>query len=452
MSQPSVPSPAEAAPLSAAPTLRGLPVIGMAGHFLRDPFSYVQRLRGKGPLVSVHIGAYRILYLLDPELIGQVLLRDARHHVKGIFVERSQALFGLGLVTSEGELWRRQRSLMAPAFHPRAVNGFADRMNNTVQAVVGAMRPGPHSIADEMNALTLRLALEMLFGTTIGGDGPTVSRAFTVMSDYFSSAEELLLPTPMSWPTPGHRRFHRAFADLSRVVDRIIAERRARGLASGPEADLLDLLLGARDEQGQPMSDAQLHDEVRTLVLAAHETTAIGLTCTLFLLAQHPEVQAEAQAELDALGRPALPTDPLPALDRILKEGLRLFPPVPIIFREPTEDVVLGGYRVPKGTTLGLAPWAVQRDPALFEAADQFRPARWTPAWERALHRFAFFPFGGGPRVCVGAAMAMTEARLVLAHLLRRFRVGLTQNSALKLFPAITLRPTKPVELDLQLR
>jgi len=332
------------------------------------------------------------------------------------------------------------------------VHGFANRMNDTIAAVVGAMAPGPHSVADEMNALTLRLALEMLFGTTIGADGPVVSRAFTVMSDYFSSAEELLLPTPMSWPTPGHRRFHRAFADLSRVVDRIIAERRARGVTTGPGADLLDLLLSARDEDGAPMSDTQLQDEVRTLVLAAHETTAIGLTCTLFLLAQHPEVQAQAHAELDALGRPATPTDPLPVLDQIFKEGLRLFPPVPIVFREPTVDVDLGGYRIPAGTTLGLAPWAIQRDTALFGDADTFRPTRWTADFERGLHRFAWFPFGGGPRVCIGAAMAMTEARLVLAALLRRFRVGLTPRSALKLFPAITLRPSAPVELDLRLR
>lgn len=439
-------------PLAEAPSPKGLPLIGMAGHFLRDPFAYVQKLRGLGPVVRVRIGAHSIVYLLDPELVGQVMLRDAKHHIKGSFVQRAKNLFGLGLVTSEGELWKTQRSLMAPAFHPRAINGFAARMNETVAERVAALAPGDHDVAALLNTLTLELALQMLFGTTTGSDGPVVARSFTEMSDFFSSAEELLFPTPMTWPTPGHRRFHRAFAALSAVVDRIVAERRARGVVEGEGADLLDILLAARDERGAPMSDAQLHDEVRTLVLAGHETTAVALSCTLFLLAKHPEAQARAAAELDALGRPAQPSDALPVIDAIFKEGLRLYPSVPIVFREPTQDETLGGYLIPKGTTLGLAPWAIQRDPALFDAPDDFRPERWTPAFERGLHRFAYFPFGGGPRVCIGASMAMTEGRLILAALLRRFSVETTPTTQLKLFPAITLRPTAPITLRLRSR
>ena len=261
-------------PLAEAPSPKGLPLIGMAAHFLRDPFAYVQKLRGLGPVVRVRIGAHNIVYLLDPELVGQVMLRDAKHHIKGSFVQRAKNVFGLGLVTSEGELWKTQRSLMAPAFHPRAINGFAARMNETVAERVAALAPGDHDVAALLNTLTLELALQMLFGTTTGSDGPVVARSFTEMSDFFSSAEELLFPTPMTWPTPGHRRFHRAFAALSAVVDRIVAERRARGVVEGEGADLLDILLAARDERGAPMSDAQLHDEVRTLVLAGHETTA----------------------------------------------------------------------------------------------------------------------------------------------------------------------------------
>lgn len=439
-------------PLSEAPSPKGLPFIGMAAHFLRDPFAYVQKLRGLGPVVRVRIGAHTIVYLLDPDLVGHVMLRDARHHTKGQFVERSKNLFGLGLVTSEGALWKKQRSLMAPAFHPRAIHGFAARMNETIAARVAALQPGAHNVADLLNALTLELAMQMLFGTTTGSDGPVVARAFTEMSDFFSSAEELLFPTPMTWPTPGHRRFHRAFGALSAVVDRIIAERRSRGVVEGEGADLLDILLAARDEDGAPMSDAQLKDEVRTLVLAGHETTAVALSCTLFLLAKHPEAQARAAAELDALGRPAQPSDALPFIDAIFKEGLRLYPSVPIVFREPTQDETLGGYLIPKGTTLGLAPWAIQRDPALFDAPDEFRPERWTPAFERGLHRFAYFPFGGGPRVCIGASMAMTEGRLILAALLRRFSVETTPTTQLKLFPAITLRPTAPITLFLRSR
>jgi cytochrome P450 len=435
---------ADARPFSQIPGPRGLPVVGMAPAFLADPFAYVESLRPWGPVVRVQVGPRQIVYLMAPELIGEVLLHRARAHVKGRFFERAQILFGLGLVTSEGELWRRQRALMAPAFHPRAVAGFSAAMASLIDARIGAWAPGPHEVDAEMNALTLDLALAMLFGTSAGDDGPTIARAFTDMSRFFSSVEEMVAPTPMWLPTPGHRRFQRAFDALERVVARIVAERRARG--PGAEPDLLDRLLEARDEQGSPMSDAQLFDEVRTLVLAAHETTAIALALTLHLLATHPDAQARAAAE--AAGPAGAPQ---PWIEACLSEGMRLYPPVPIIFREPTADEVLGGYQIPAGTTLGLPAWGVQRDPAIFEDPGAFRPERWLPPAEPP-HRFAYFPFGGGPRVCVGAAMATAEARMVLAAVLRRFEVRTLPDTELKLFPGITLRTTSPLRLDLRPR
>jgi cytochrome P450 len=433
-------------PFSEIPGPKGIPVLGMAPAFLRDPFAYVESLRPHGPVVKVSLGTRQLVYILEPELVAEVLLRNSKNHTKGQFMERGKIVFGEGLVSSEGELWRRQRALMAPSFHPRAIGGFTTPMLREISNFFDNIAAGERAIDEDMNSLTLRLALLLLFGTTAGADAQRITQAFREMSEYFASAEELLLPLPMSIPTPGHRRFNRAFQSLESVVTRIIAERRRRGEVG---TDLLGQLLAARGEDGQAMSEAQLHDEVRTLVLAAHETTAIGLSCTLFLLASHPECQDRLHAELNDSGSDSNGNAAFPQVEAAFKEGLRLYPPVPIIFREPIVEEALGGWQIPAGTTLGLPPWAIQRDPNLYVDPTVFRPERWTREMEAGLHRFAWFPFGGGPRVCVGAALAMQEGRLILAELLRRWRVELSPKSSLQLFPAITLRPKQPIYLRL---
>lgn len=434
------------------PGPRGLPILGMAPKFFSDPFGYAAEVARHGDLVRVPFPGAPLIYVTHPSLVEQVMVKQARDIVKGRFMSRVEIVVGQGSFIAEGDAWRRQRLRMAPAFRPALVAQMAPGMAALAQEAVGGWQDGEvRTFNDDMMALTLEIALRALFGATASEeDVATVREAFLDISDFFSRVGEVILQLPMWVPTPANRRFQRARAALDGVVSRILAQRRA---AAVEHDDLLGRLMRGRDDEEQGMSEALLQDEVRTLLLAGHETTAVALTTTGYLLAHHPAVQAGVFEEVAALGGAPISTDtPLPRTQAALDEAMRLYPPVPAWGREPVRDISLGGHTIPAGTTLLVAPFIVHRREDLFSDPLRYDPGRWTPAFRKALPRFSFFPFGGGPRVCIGASMAMLEARIVLAEMLRRFALEPADDAPLTLFPSLTLRPTKPVRVRLRAR
>lgn len=431
--------------LSALPGPTGWPLLGMAPAFQKDAYAYAAEVASHGDLVRVPFPGTQLVYVLHPDLVEQVLVKQAKRIVKGRFMSRLEIVLGEGLLLAEGEAWRTQRRRMAPAFTRDAVREMTAQMGPVAEAAVARWQDGEVRAVDEdMMALTLEVALQVLFGTTTGDDVEIVRAAFADISDWFASVVDALAPIPMWVPTPGNLRFKRGRAALDGVVGRILAERRAR---SEPGRDLLGRLISATEAEGAELDEARLADEVRTLMLAGHETTAIALTASLFELAKHPEHQAWAAEEVLALeGEPDADTA-LPRLDAVLDEAMRLHPPAPAFAREPTEPIELGGHTIPAGTTLMLAPFILHRSARYFDDPLTWNPRRWTPEMRAALPKFAFYPFGGGPRVCIGAAMARVEARLALVSILRRFRVEAPADARLRLVPSVTLRPAEPVRL-----
>jgi cytochrome P450 len=303
-----------------------------------------------------------------------------------------------------------------------------------------------------MTEITLRIAARTLFGTDVADDVATMRGASFTMTDHFRSRLfSLMILLPDSVPTPGNRRYMRSVRSLNALVDRIIAERRAKAAAAD---DLLDMLLGARDEAGQGMTDRQLRDEVMTLLLAGHDTTALALTWTFVLLAQHPAVEARLLAEVDGVlgGRPPTAADAphLPYTEQVFAETLRLYPTAWAIGREAIRDTTIAGQRVRKGTNVLMSPWVIHRDPRFYDEPAAFRPERWADGLERRLPRFAYVPFGGGQRVCIGSSFAQLEATLLLARIAQRFRLALANpGQPIQPLPVVTLRPREAVPMRL---
>jgi cytochrome P450 len=426
-------------------------VLGMAPAFQRDPFAYAREVARHGDLVAVPFPGMQLVYVLRPDLLEQVLVRDARRYRKGRFMSRVEIVFGEGLLLAEGDAWRKQRLRMAPAFSSQAVREQAGAIGPMAVARLEDWKDGEvRDLHADMMGLTLEVVLRLLFGTSASDeDLAAIRAAFHDIAAHFARALELVVSIPLWIPTPANVRFKRARAVLDGVVSRILRERRAQ---PDPGRDLLGRLLSAADAAGAPLSEAQLQDEVRTLLLAGHETTAVALTTACWMLAGAPESQEWAWEELDALDGPIDISTPLPRVTAILDEAMRLCPPAPVFPREPIEDVTLDGHTIPAGTTLIVPPFLVHRDARWFDAPEEWRPSRWTDTMRAELPRFAYFPFGGGPRICIGAHLATAEARIVLAELLRRFALTPAEGAALTLVPSITMRPTAPVELVIRRR
>lgn len=417
-----------------------------------------------------------IVIVNTPELVHEVLVTKARSFQKSPVLRGAlYPLAGRGLFTSEGELWKRQRKLMAPMFTPGAIRRFAEDMTTCAARAAVSWRDGEIvDMARETTRITMAVAGRTLFSEDLYGDADELGAALTTALDWVgeqsSSATliaqarlsiglELLsdrlpgtfggaarraaerLIEPVFWPGERTRELQGALALLERRVRTMIAERRAR---ANPSLDLLGLLLQARDEDdGTVMDDKQIRDELLTLFVAGHETTATALAWALMLLAQHPEIYARLRAEVDALGR--VPTvDDLPRLPlslRVFKESLRLYPPVYIFGRVSTAAVELDGWAIPKGTVVLVAPFALHRKPGLWEDPDRFDPDRFTPELEAARHKSAFIPFSAGPRTCIGNTFALMEGPLVLATLLHHADVALVDARGAEPEPSATLRP-----------
>jgi cytochrome P450 len=364
-------------------------------------------------------------------------------------------MVGNGLLTSEGEFWLRQRRVLQPAFHRERLVGYAQTMVDRAEAKASTWHDGEErAMHPELMRLTLDIVSRCLFGADLGDDAVAIGTAIgRSVHAVYQRLNSFWLFVPERMPTPQTPQIRRSAASLDRIVYRIIDERRADGQDRG---DVLSMLLAARDERGAGMPRRQVRDEVMTLFLAGHETTAIALTWTLFLLAQQPAAEARLHAELaSVLGdRPPSFADVphLTEAQRIVNESMRLYPPAWIVEREALEDVEIAGVSVRRGTTVMISQWVTQRDPRWFPDPDSFEPDRWLNGQAATLPRYAYFPFGGGPRMCIGYSFATTEAILLLATLAQRFRFELVSGQAIRPDPVVTLRPSGGVRMRLQAR
>jgi cytochrome P450 len=354
-------------------------------------------------------------------------------------------VLGQGLLTSEGEFWKRQRSLIQPAFHRQSVRAYAAVMTRAAGRMLESWKEkGERNIHEDLMRVTLEIVAQCLYGAAVTDAAERVGKAMEVVMGRFIVNASLAMLFRFDIPVLFARREWRAIRELNEIIGSIIQERRS---SNQPREDLLDMLLRARDADGNPMSNAQLRDEVMTLFLAGHETTAIALSWACLLIAQNPDIETKLAAELQAVlgDRVPIPEDLLRLryTEMVLKEAMRLYPAVWGIGRIAMEECELGGYRVPAGSNIFILQWRTQRDPRFFPEPERFDPERWRddPVRSGKIPRFAYFPFGGGPRVCVGAAFAMMEATLLLAMIQQKYHLEVVAGHPIEIFASVTLRP-----------
>ncbi|HEX3821686.1 MAG TPA: cytochrome P450 [Candidatus Sulfotelmatobacter sp.] len=394
-----------------------------------------------------------VYFLNHPDLIEEVLVRNPRNFLKDRVVRNSRWFFGEGLLTNEGDSWLRQRRLSAPAFHRERVSTYAKIMTGYARQMLARWKDGETlDVHQEMMRLTLQIVVRALFNVE-AEQSAEISSALNLIMSNTTGVRILLPPIARYLPTPRMISFRRAVARMDQTVYKIIAQHRANKTDSG---DLLSMLMAARDEDGSRMSDQQLRDEVLTFLIAGHETTALALTWTWHLLAQHSEVERKLHEELDrVLGGRVPEFSDLPALtyaERVIKESMRLFPPAWSLARTVISDFELRGYRIPAGANVVMSQWIMHRSPTYFPEPEKFDPDRWSTEKAHKLPRFAYFPFGGGPRQCIGLSFAMMEATLLLATIAQSFRLRAVDNHPVVLVPSFTLRPKHGLRMTLSTR
>jgi cytochrome P450 len=439
---------------SLPPGPRGHFLLGHLLPYMRDPLGFFsQCARDFGDVVRLRLFNAYCYQLTHPDHIEFVLRGGHEHFVKDRFTRSSLYLMGEGMLTSEGERWRGQRRTAQPAFHSGRVATYADEIVSAAVHMSDRWEIGQvRDVYSDFAALTLEIAARTLFGADLREKGSEVSAAMGDLSRY--------LENPVHWthlgrllPSPSAFRFRKAVRLLRDLIQEIVRRRRRQ---SEPSDDLLGALLASKAEKDPATADKELFDEALTILLAGHETTAIVLAFCFYLLSLHSQVANRLADELERILGDRLPTaGDLPLLryaEWVVKESMRLYPPAYQIGREAIHDCEVGGYFVPKGTVVLPTQWVVHRDARWFERPEEFLPERWTDGFQQRLPRGAYFPFGDGPRTCIGSHFAMTESVLVLATLAPRFRFEAVSAEAIPLLPSITLRPRHGIRLRVHRR
>jgi cytochrome P450 len=403
----------------------------------------------------------RILFLHSflinkPEYIEHVLLTNHANYSKSQFLRRMLGpILGDGLLTSEGELWRRQRRIAAPAFHNKRIAAFVDTFAACTQAMLTRWRtlPQPFEVTAEMMGLTLDIIARTMLSTDVRGEVEAVRRLMEIVVSMRPSVPDLL-GLPEWLPRRQPAAYRGAVAQFEALVAGFLAERRADGIDRG---DLLAMLLAARDpDTGEGMSDKQLRDEILTIFLAGHETTANALAWVWYLLARHPQAEARLHEELDRVLGGRVPTyadlAELKWTRMVIEETLRLYPPAHTIARTALGEDRIGGVRVPAGAFISISMYVTHRNPNLWPQPERFDPERFAPAEVARRHRYAYLPFGGGPRICIGSSFALAEAQVVVAAIAQRYRVRLAPGQVVEPIGLITLRPKGGIKMTLEPR
>ena len=438
------------------PTVKPNWIGGHFAQFRKNPTAFLTELSRLGDVTSFKMGGQQAFFVNHPEMIRDLLIRDADKFIKGRALQRAKSLLGEGLLTSEGEFHLRQRRMIQPAFGRQRINEYAGAMIEYGERMADEWRDGEvRDIDREMMRLTLRIVGKTLFSANVENSSDEVGQAMTTLVSMFNL---LLLPFSEvleKLPLPHSIRFKRARNTLDNVIYRIIEDRRKSGEDAG---DLLSMLLAAHDEEDKTgMTDRQIRDECLTLFLAGHETTANALTWTFYLLSQNPEKEAKFHAELDqVLGDKSLTPDDYPRLkytEAVLAESMRLFPPAWALGRLSTEEHEFGGFHIPRKSLVLASMFVMHRDARFWENPDEFIPERWeTQSVKEASQKFIYFPFGGGVRRCIGEQFAWTEGVLLLAVLGRKWKLRLQPEQKIGLQAMITLRPKYGMKIRLHER
>jgi cytochrome P450 len=428
------------------PGPKGLPLFGLAFQVLRDPLETLRRLaREYGDIVCVPIVNQHRIFLNHPDYIEQVcIVQQAKFHKSKLTKDVTQRLLGQGLLISEGDFWRRQRRLAQPAFHRSRINEYGATMVERAEVRMKQWRDGDvRDITQEMMAMTLDIAVRTLFGSTLQAEAEQVGDSLGYLMRYSLRKARSPIKIPENWPTPANRRARRETQFLDSLVYGIIEERQAEG-NTNHHHDLLAMLMSAMDEDGTQMTPQQLRDESMTLFLAGHETTALTLSWAWYMLSENPAAEARLHEELHGIlaGRaPELADfERLVYLRAVVNETLRLYPAAYIVARTSVAPCTIAGYDFPSDTTMIMAQWVMHRDPRYFDDPEVFRPERWLNGLENRLPAGAYFPFGDGPRRCIGQGFALLESALVLATIAQKYRFRLVPGHPVIPDPLVTLR------------
>ena len=441
-------------PLRVPPGPRPHFLLGNLPEFGADTLRFFENCaRDYGDVVRLSFAAWPGFLLNHPDHCEYVLVTNHRNFIKHTWFWRHvRSVFGDGLLVSEGEQWVQQRKLIQPAFHKEKINGYGRVMVGYAERMLSRWRDGEtRDVHQDMMHLTMDVVVRTLFGMEVSGpEAAEVSHEFDVIIDQIAVRFRRAFVIPAWIPVPNNVRFRRAIGRLDRLIYRMIDERRQ---SKETTDDLLSMLLQLQDEMGAGMSNRQLRDEAVTMFLAGHETTALVLSWTWYLLALNPEVEAHLHREIDEkLGdRPPQPedVDRLEFTRAVVLESMRLYPPAYAFGREAIQDCEIGGYKIPAGSTILMAPWVMHRDKRFYPDAERFDPGRWTKEFSKSLPPFAYLPFGGGPRRCIGNSFAMMEAILLLATIAQKFKLRMVPDHPVEPYASITLRPKHGMRMTL---
>lgn len=435
------------------PAPEGNSIVGNLVDLGNDPLGFLTRCRDYGSIVPLRLGLNPACVLTNPDYIEEVL-KDRDTFIKSRGFRVLKTLLGDGLLTAEGESWFRQRRLAQPVFHQKRINHYGTTMVEYTDRMLQTWQDGEtHDVHADMMRLTLQIVMKCIFNTDVD-DGKTkvVANALDVAMGWFESKRRQNFLVWEWFPRPENVRYREAIAQMDDEIYALIRDRRNQ---SEQTNDLLSMLMDARDEEtGEQMDDKLLRDEVATLMLAGHETTANALSWTWMLLAQNPEARGKLEAELQQVLQGRLPTIEdirnLHYTNQVVKESMRLYPPVSIFGREAARDCTIGDYEVPQGTVILISQWVMHRHPKYFENPEAFIPERWTEDFEKQLPRGVYIPFGDGPRVCIGKGFAQMEAVLLLATIAQQFELDLEPSFPIVPQPSITLRPEYGIKVQLK--
>lgn len=408
-----------------------------------------------GNFVRFGIPFRRMYFINEPELIREVLVSSAPIFEKDRALKLTKLILGHGLLTNEGASHRRQRRLAAPAFHKQRIAHYAETMLAFAGETSGRWEDGAEvDMAEETMRLTLAIVAKTLFDAEVTNEADSIGEALEVLMKNFARVANPFAKLTLMLPLKANRDIFNMKARLDEIIYRLIAERRKTGRDHG---DLLSMLLAAQDEDdGTGMSDEQVRDEAITLFLAGHETTALVLAWTFYLLSQNPEAEARLHEEVDRVmvgEQSAMALFPqLTYTRQVIAESMRLYPPAHTMARLLMKDMVLGGYAIEKGATVCFCPYIMHRDPRFWPEPEKFDPDRWTPEEEAKRPKFAYFPFGGGPRTCIGEQFAWMEGVLALARLAKDWKAALVPGHPIDTFPLVTLRPRHGIGMTLHRR
>jgi cytochrome P450 len=442
-----------------APSPRGHFLLGNAPAFKRDALNFITENQAKyGDIFAIRLGPQTAHVVCHPEMIEQILIEDNQSFDKIYAARKKQGLaliFGEGLLVNVGESWQRQRRLIQPIFHRSRIAGLADKMTAATERLLKRweteLKPEmPIEINQEMMRLTLEIIYQTMFSSHFVGSVEKIRDSLTIALRYAAENVKNPISLPLSWPTPRNRKFKQAMQTCNEILYELIDERKKNPTS---DEDLLNLLLQAHDESTpEGMNKQQLRDEIGTIFLAGHETTANALTWTWYILAQFPEINRKMRAEIATVlkGRPPTVAD-LPHLRytrQVLEESLRLYPPAPIVIRRVMKDTSINGYNLATGTKVFLSIYHVHRHPQFWDKPKQFMPERFDD--KNKQHRCAYMPFGAGPYVCIGRQFALMEAQLILAQIAQKYAFHLVPDQSVEPEVMVTLRPRHGIKMILE--